>query len=108
MDVPVSPVPILQIVNTIIGGLGCINEFSKPVNRFLAHHHIRIFQAIPLRCVIYCLALGPIIVQFQTSQAAPYVLIGTTMYIWGFIEGERLDENGVGKLATPGSRFTIV
>jgi hypothetical protein len=103
----VAPVPILQIVNTIIGGLGMVNEFSTWCNRFLSKHHFRLFQNIPLRCIVYILVLGPAVVQFQTSQAVPYIIIGTIMYLWGFFEGERLDENGLGIRKRIPSRINV-
>ena len=105
--IAVAPVPILQIVNTIIGGLGMVNEFSTWCNRFLSKHHFRLFQNIPLRCVVYILAVGPAVVQFQTSQAVPYIIIGTVMYLWGFFEGERLDENGLGIRKPIPSRINV-
>lgn len=94
--ITVAFVPILQIVNTIVGLFGVINEFSKPINRFLSSHKFRFFQNIPFRCVIYILVLGPAFIQYQSSQAVPYLVIGTGMYIWGFCEGERLNEEGLG------------
>ena len=100
--ITVSPVPILQIVNTIVGLLGVMNEFSEPINRFLSSHKLRFLQNIPFRCVIYILALGPAFIQYQSSQAVPYLVIGTGMYIWGFCEWERLNEEGLGV-----AKFTI-
>jgi hypothetical protein len=96
----VYPVPIVQIVNTVVGLLGVMNEFSKPVNRFLSRHHLRFLHNIPFRCVIYIMALAPAVIQFQTSQATPYMLIGTAMYSWGYFEGERLNEEGIGYCAS--------
>ena len=95
-----SPVPIVQIVNTVVGLLGVINEFSKPINRFLSSHKLRFLQNIPFRCVIYVLVLAPAFIQYQSSQAVPYLLIGTIMYIWGFCEGERLNDEGLGVART--------
>ena len=100
--ITVSPVPILQSVSTIVGLLGVINEFSKPICRFLSSHKLRFLQNIPFRCVIYILALGPAFIQCQSSQAVPYLVIGIGMYIWGFCEGERLNEEGLGV-----AKFTI-
>jgi hypothetical protein len=92
----VSPVPIVQIVNTVVGLLGVANEISKPLNRFLSRHRLRFLQNIPFRCVIYIMALAPAVIQFQTSQATPYMIIGSCMYTWGYLEGERLNEEGIG------------
>jgi hypothetical protein len=96
----VSPIPIIQIVNTVVGLLGVINEFSKPINRFLSTHKLRFLQNIPFRCVIYIIILGPAFIQYQSSQAVPYPVIGNVMYIWGFCEGERLNEEGLGVAKT--------
>jgi hypothetical protein len=96
--VVVAPVPILQIINTVIGGLGTVNEFSKFANRFFVSHRMRWLQNIPFRCVVYVIALAPAFMQFQTSQAVPYLIIGTLLYLWGFWEGERLDDNGLGRV----------
>jgi len=46
------------------------------------------------------MALAPAVIQFQTSQATPYMLIGIVMYSWGYFEGERLNEEGIGYSAS--------
>jgi hypothetical protein len=64
----------------------------------MATHRMRWLQNIPFRCVVYLIALLPAFMQFQTSQAVPYLLIGTAMYVWGYSVGERLDDEGIGMI----------
>jgi hypothetical protein len=107
MHILVAPVPILQIINTVLGAFGCLNEFCKTWNRFISSHHGRFLQNIPLRCVYNLMLTAFAILQFQASQAAPYLLIGTVVYIAGFAHGERLDESGMGQRKRAGTSRAI-
>jgi hypothetical protein len=84
LDVLVRPVPYLQNCNLSMG-LTTV-AFELPLFKFVArspwHRYI-----LP-RVVGYMVTGVVALLLYQTSEAGVYYLIGTGLYLWGFLCGE--------------------
>lgn len=79
----VQPVPVLQILNLIMGLLGLAWEW--PLKFFagsLAH------RSIEIRLILYPLSALLAALLYQGTDPAIYYMVGIMVYFWAYSEGE--------------------
>ncbi|MCJ1311070.1 hypothetical protein MMC25_004740 [Agyrium rufum] len=81
----VTPVPILQIINLILGLTVFAFEWPLPILTALPFH-----RSIPFR-IIMCptVAVASCLI-YQGPDATGYYLIGAIAYFWAYTEGETI------------------
>ena len=79
----VKPVPILQILNLILGLVGLAWEW--PLNLIAGTFPHR---SIEIRLAIYPLSAMAAILLYQGTHPALYYLVGMGVYFWAYTEGE--------------------
>lgn len=83
LDPAVKPVPILPIFNLLFSIFGLLLEWPLPwLSGTMIH------RSIEARLVIYPLFALACILQYQTTNAGLYYLIGMGVYFWAFANGE--------------------
>ncbi|OQE79854.1 hypothetical protein PENNAL_c0049G07766 [Penicillium nalgiovense] len=84
LDAAVAPVPVLQILNLIMGLVGIAWEWPlKPLAGSIPH------RSIEIRLIIYPLSALLAALLYQGTDPAIYYLIGIGVYFWAYSEGER-------------------
>ena len=83
LDHAVRPVPILQIINLLLGLLALCWEW--PLS-FLAKTGMH--RSIEARLVVYPLSALAALLLYQGTNSGLYYLIGMGAYFWAFSEGE--------------------
>lgn len=79
----VNPVPVLQILNLLLGLLGLAWEWPlKYVAGSLAH------RSIEFRLIFYPLSALLSMLLYQGTDPALYYVIGIGVYFWAYSEGE--------------------
>ncbi|OQD74615.1 hypothetical protein PENDEC_c010G04613 [Penicillium decumbens] len=83
LDAAVDPIPVLQILNLIMGivGLACEWPF-KPLAGSRPH------RSIEIRLIMYPLSALLAALLYQGTDPAIYYLIGIGVYFWAYSEGE--------------------
>ncbi|CAK7223236.1 hypothetical protein SCUCBS95973_005109 [Sporothrix curviconia] len=79
----VQPVPVLQIINLLMGLFMLAWEW--PLN-FLAGSSIH--RSLESRLAVIPLAALAAILQYQATNAAIYYVVGMAVYFWAYSEGE--------------------
>ncbi|CAG7964913.1 unnamed protein product [Penicillium nalgiovense] len=83
LDAAVAPVPVLQILNLIMGLVGIAWEWPlKPLAGSILH------RSIEIRLIIYPLSALLAALLYQGTDPAIYYLIGIGVYFWAYSEGE--------------------
>ncbi|KAK4865544.1 hypothetical protein LT330_009332 [Penicillium expansum] len=83
LDAAVAPVPVLQILNLIMGLVGIAWEWPlKPLAGSIPH------RSIEIRLIIYPLSALLAALLYQGTDPAIYYLIGIGVYFWAYSEGE--------------------
>lgn len=83
LDGAVKPIPILQILNLIMGLVGLAWEWPlKPLAGTFPH------RSIEFRIIIYPLSALFCALLYQGTDPALYYLIGVGVYFWAYSEGE--------------------
>ncbi|KAJ5623536.1 hypothetical protein N7490_012141 [Penicillium lividum] len=83
LDAAVSPIPVLQILNLIMGLIGLAWEWPlKPLAGTLPH------RSIEIRLIVYPLSALLAALLYQGTDPAGYYLIGIGVYFWAYSEGE--------------------
>lgn len=83
LDAAVAPVPVLQILNLIMGLVGIAWEW--PLKQFAGSGPHR---SIEIRLIIYPLSALLAALLYQGTDPALYYLIGIGVYFWAYSEGE--------------------
>lgn len=83
LDGAVKPVPVLQILNLLLGILGLAWEWPLSYLSGTAMH-----RSMEARLVIYPLSSLAALLLFQGTNAGLYYLVGMGVYFWAFSEGE--------------------
>lgn len=83
LDAAVAPIPVLQILNLIMGLVGIAWEWPlKPLAGSIPH------RSIEIRLIIYPLSALLAALLYQGTDPAIYYLIGIGVYFWAYSEGE--------------------
>ncbi|OQE18198.1 hypothetical protein PENSTE_c018G09898 [Penicillium steckii] len=83
LDAAVAPVPVLQILNLILGIVGLAWEWPlKPLAGTFPH------RSIEIRLVVYPLSALLAALLYQGTDPALYYLVGIGVYFWAYSEGE--------------------
>ncbi|KAJ5730420.1 uncharacterized protein N7483_004928 [Penicillium malachiteum] len=83
LDNATDPLPILQVLNLIMGIVGLAWEWPlKPLAGTFPH------RSIEVRLVIYPLSALFAALLYQGTDPAGYYLIGIIVYFWAYSEGE--------------------
>lgn len=83
LDAAVAPVPVLQILNLLMGLIGIAWEWPlKPFAGSGPH------RSIEVRLIIYPLSALLAALLYQGTDPAIYYLIGIGVYFWAYSEGE--------------------
>jgi hypothetical protein len=83
LDAAVSPIPVLQTLNLIMGLIGLAWEWPlRPLAGSLPH------RSIEIRLVVYPLSALFAALLYQGTDPALYYLIGIGVYFWAYSEGE--------------------
>ena len=83
LDAAVAPVPVLQILNLLMGLIGIAWEWPlKPFAGSGPH------RSIEIRLIIYPLSALLAALLYQGTDPAIYYLIGIGVYFWAYSEGE--------------------
>lgn len=86
LDGAVKPVPVLQILNLVMGLLGLAWEWPlKLIAGSLPH------RSIEIRLMIYPLSAMIAVLLYQGTHPALYYLVGMVVYFWAYTEGEVCD-----------------
>lgn len=80
----VTPIPILQIFNIIVGLLGLCWEYPLP---YLIPN-TSLHRSIAARLFIYPISVVLAALIYQGTNAAIYYIVGLIVYFWGYSEGE--------------------
>ncbi|OCL10734.1 hypothetical protein AOQ84DRAFT_387306 [Glonium stellatum] len=83
LDGAVKPAPVLQILNLLLGIFGIAYEWPL---KFIAGTPFH--RSIEARLIIFPLSALAAVLQYQTTNAALYYVIGMGVYFWAFSEGE--------------------
>ncbi|KAJ5206382.1 hypothetical protein N7491_002999 [Penicillium cf. griseofulvum] len=83
LDAAVAPIPVLQILNLIMGLVGLAWEWPlKPLAGSIPH------RSIETRLIVYPLSALLAALLYQGTDPAIYYLIGVGVYFWAYSEGE--------------------
>jgi hypothetical protein len=83
LDAAVSPIPVLQTLNLLMGLIGLAWEWPlRPLAGSLPH------RSIEIRLVVYPLSALFAALLYQGMDPALYYLIGIGVYFWAYSEGE--------------------
>ncbi|KZF24241.1 hypothetical protein L228DRAFT_266591 [Xylona heveae TC161] len=83
LDGFVKPIPILQIINLVLGLVTLAWEWPlKRLSRLSLH------KSIEWRIMMYPLNVMTAVLLYQGTNAALYYLIGIVVYFWAYTEGE--------------------
>ncbi|KAI9682195.1 MAG: hypothetical protein M1817_000249 [Caeruleum heppii] len=83
LDPVVKPIPILQIINLVLGLLGLAWEWPL---KFLLSTPLH--RSIEARLALYPLSALAAALLYQGTNPALYYLIGMGIYFWAYSEGE--------------------
>ncbi|KAI9370861.1 uracil-DNA glycosylase-like protein [Aspergillus egyptiacus] len=83
LDAAVKPVPILQILNLLMGLVGIAWEWPL---KYLAGTYPH--RSIEFRLILYPLSSILAALIYQGTNAALYYLVGIVVYFWAYSEGE--------------------
>ncbi|KAL2812496.1 uracil-DNA glycosylase-like protein [Aspergillus granulosus] len=83
LDGAVKPVPILQILNLVMGLIGIAWEWPL---KYLAGSFLH--RSIEFRLLLYPLSAILAALIYQGTNAALYYLVGMAVYFWAYSEGE--------------------
>lgn len=87
LDGAVKPVPILQIINLLLGLFGVAYEW--PLRFFASPIHQRtIHRSIEARLCVFPLSALSAALLYQGINPAMYYLVGIAVYFWAYSEGE--------------------
>ncbi|KAI9882020.1 MAG: hypothetical protein M1823_006255 [Watsoniomyces obsoletus] len=87
LDGAVKPIPILQILNLVLGIVGIAWEWPL---KWIAGTGIH--RSMEARLVVYSLSSLVAVLLYQGTNPALYYLIGIGAYLWAFVEGEAVCE----------------
>ncbi|KAJ5231847.1 uncharacterized protein N7469_006435 [Penicillium citrinum] len=83
LDAAVAPVPVLQILNLLMGLIGLAWEWPlKSLAGTFPH------RSIEIRLVVYPLSALFAALLYQGTDPALYYLVGIGVYFWAYSEGE--------------------
>jgi hypothetical protein len=83
LDAAVAPIPVLQILNLMMGLVGLAWEWPlKPLAGSIPH------RSIEIRLIVYPLSALLAALLYQGTDPAIYYLIGIGVYFWAYSEGE--------------------
>lgn len=83
LDGAVRPVPILQILNVVLGLLSIAWEWPlKLIAGTLVH------RSIEIRLLVFPVSALVAALLYQGTNSALYYVIGMVVYLWGYSEGE--------------------
>lgn len=83
LDGAVRPIPVLQILNLLLGLLGLAWEWPLSYLSTTAMH-----RSIEARLVVYPLSSLVALLLYQGTNPGIYYLVGMGVYFWAFSEGE--------------------
>jgi len=83
LDGAVKPFPALQIINLIFGLMGLAYEWPL---KFIAGTAVH--RSIEARLIFFPLSALAAVLQYQSTNAALYYIIGMGVYFWAYSEGE--------------------
>ncbi|KXG53245.1 uncharacterized protein PGRI_002950 [Penicillium griseofulvum] len=90
LDAAVAPIPVLQILNLIMGLVGLAWEWPlKPLAGSIPH------RSIEIRLIVYPLSALLAALLYQGTDPAIYYLIGIGVYFWAYSEGEMSPPTGI-------------
>ncbi|KAL8859142.1 MAG: hypothetical protein Q9178_004405 [Gyalolechia marmorata] len=81
----VRPIPILQILNLLLGILAFAWEWPLPIFAFA---ETAMHRSIEARLAVYPLSALAALLLYQGTNPGIYYLLGMGVYFWGFSEGE--------------------
>ncbi|KAL8838380.1 MAG: hypothetical protein Q9170_002140 [Blastenia crenularia] len=85
LDPACKPIPILQIVNLLLGILIVAWEWPLPLFDFAKS---ALHRSIEARLVVYPLASLSALLLYQGTNSGLYYLIGMGVYFWAYSQGE--------------------
>ena len=86
LDGAVKPLPILQVLNIVVGLVGLCWEYPlKYIIPGTAMH-----RSIAARLAFYPLSILLAALLYQGTNAAIYYLVGVGIYFWAYSEGEEV------------------
>jgi hypothetical protein len=83
LDSAVKPIPILQVVNVILGVVGLAWEWPLPLLAGTGLH-----RSIEARLIIYPLSALCALLIYQGTNSGLYYIVGMMAYFWAYSEGE--------------------
>lgn len=84
LDGAVKPLPILQVLNILMGLFGLMWEYPLPI----LIPNTAIHRSIAARLAVYPISIILAALIYQGTNAAIYYLVGVIIYFWGYSEGE--------------------
>ncbi|KAI9704022.1 MAG: hypothetical protein M1820_005643 [Bogoriella megaspora] len=83
LDGAVKPIPILQILNLLLGIVGLCYEYPLP---FLKE--MEIYKSFEVRLLFFPMSALCAALLYQGTNPALYYIIGIGVYFWAYSEGE--------------------
>ncbi len=83
LDGAVKPIPVLQVLNLLLGFLALAWEWPL---KWIAGTNVH--RSVEARLVVYSLSSLVAVLLYQGTNPALYYLIGIGVYLWAFVEGE--------------------
>ncbi len=78
-----KPVPVLQVVNIVLGVIGLAWEWPLPLLAGTGLH-----RSIEARLIVYPLSALCALLIYQGTNSGLYYIIGMGAYFWAYSEGE--------------------
>ena len=78
-----KPIPVLQVINLILGIIGLAWEWPLPLLAGTGLH-----RSIEARLIVYPLSALSALLIYQGTNSGLYYIIGMGAYFWAFSEGE--------------------
>lgn len=83
LDGAVKPIPVLQVINMVLGFIGLAWEWPLPLLAGTGLH-----RSIEARLIVYPLSALCALLIYQGTNSGLYYIIGMGAYFWAFSEGE--------------------
>ncbi|EMD85515.1 hypothetical protein COCC4DRAFT_151652 [Bipolaris maydis ATCC 48331] len=83
LDGAVKPIPVLQVLNVILGVIGLAWEWPLPLLAGTGLH-----RSIEARLIVYPISALCALLIYQGTNSGLYYIVGMIAYFWAYSEGE--------------------
>ncbi|EUC45828.1 hypothetical protein COCMIDRAFT_94542 [Bipolaris oryzae ATCC 44560] len=83
LDGAVKPIPVLQVLNVVLGVIGLAWEWPLPLLAGTGLH-----RSIEARLIVYPISALCALLIYQGTNSGLYYIVGMFAYFWAYSEGE--------------------